>query len=66
VGERLKPAVLKNKIADLLSGRNSTESLCQPQDSDEFSLLEFVDFCLFCASYSDNLVTLEGFNLSRT
>jgi len=39
---------------------NSTKSLCQPSDSAIFNFLEFAEFCLFCASFSDNLGTVEG------
>jgi hypothetical protein len=46
--------------------QNSTKSLCQLQDSDDFNFLEFPDFCLFCASFSDSLVTVELFGPSRT
>jgi hypothetical protein len=41
---------------------NSTKSLCQPYHSDDLSFLEFPDFCLFCASFSDNLVTAKSFS----
>jgi len=44
----------------------STKSLCQLQDSDDFCFLDLRRFCLFCASFSDNLVKLEQLNLSRT
>jgi hypothetical protein len=46
--------------------QNSTKSLCQPSDSSISSLLTFVDFGLFCASFSDSLVTAERFGPSRT
>jgi hypothetical protein len=45
---------------------NSTKSLCQPLDSSISSFLEFVDFGLFCVSFSDSLVTAERFGPSRT
>jgi hypothetical protein len=41
---------------------NSTKSLCQLQDSDDFCFLDLLDFWPFCASFSDNLVTLASFN----
>jgi hypothetical protein len=41
--------------------QNPTKSLCQPSDSATFSFLGFARFCLFCASFSDNLVTV-GFS----
>jgi len=44
---------------------NSTKSLCQLQDSDNFCLLDFLCFCSFCANFSDNLVTLESFDPTR-
>jgi len=46
--------------------QNSTKSLCQPSDSTIRDLFEFVDFALFWTNFSDNVVTVEGFNLSRT
>jgi hypothetical protein len=44
----------------------STKSLCQPQNSENFSFLNLLWFCSFCATFSDNFVTLAGFNLPRT
>lgn len=41
--------------------QNPTKSLCQPSDSMNFNFLEFADFCLFCAGFSDNLVTVSLF-----
>ena len=35
-------------------------------DSDHFFLLDLPCFCLFCASFSGNLVTVGGFNLPRS
>jgi hypothetical protein len=46
--------------------QNSTKSLCQPSDSTIHDLFEFADFALFWTNFSDNVVTIEGFNLSRT
>jgi len=46
--------------------QNSTKSLCQPSDSTIRDLFEFADFALFCAGFSDKLVTVEDFNPSRT
>jgi hypothetical protein len=46
--------------------QNSTKSLCQPSDSAIRGLFEFADFALFSTNFSDNVVTVEGFNLSRT
>jgi len=43
---------------------NSTKSLCQLQDSDSYCFLNLLCFCLFCAILSDNLVTLNRFDLS--
>jgi hypothetical protein len=37
---------------------NSTKSLCQLQDSVDFNFRDLHRFCLFCASFSDNLVAL--------
>jgi hypothetical protein len=37
---------------------NSTKSLFQPQDSDNFCFLELPRFCLFCAAYSYNSATV--------
>ena len=41
--------------------QNSTKSLCQPSDSSIPVLLEFADFRLFYANFSDSLVTAEHF-----
>ncbi len=60
-GERLKPAVLKDKIAIRYLTENSTKSLCQPQDSEIFNFLDLLFLCSFCPSFSDNLVTLWSF-----
>ena len=46
--------------------QNSTKSLCQPSDSTFRDLFEFADFALFSTNFSDHVVTVEGFNLSRT
>jgi hypothetical protein len=40
-------------------------SLCRPQDSDNFCFPDLLRFWPFCASFSDNLVTLDGLDLSR-
>jgi hypothetical protein len=45
---------------------NPIKSLCQLQDSEVLSFRELLSFCSFCATFSDNLVTLERFSLSRT
>jgi hypothetical protein len=54
VGERLKPAVLKNKTPVRYQAENSTKSLCRPQDSVTFFFLDLRGFCSFCATFSDN------------
>jgi hypothetical protein len=46
--------------------QNSTKSLCQPSDSSISVFLQFADFGLFCANFSDSLVTVERFGPSRT
>jgi hypothetical protein len=38
---------------------NTPKSLCQPSDSAAYNFLEFADFCLFCAVFGDNLVTVR-------
>jgi hypothetical protein len=38
--------------------QNSTKSLCQLQDSDNFGFLDKRGFRLFCASFSNDLVTI--------
>jgi hypothetical protein len=48
---------MKSPIRYLIE--NSTKSLCQPQDSDNFCLLDLLRFCLFCATFSDNLVKVN-------
>jgi hypothetical protein len=60
VGERLKPAILKAKSPVRYLVENSTKSLCQLQDSDDFYFLDLFGSCSFCASFSDNLVTLDA------
>jgi hypothetical protein len=66
VVERLKPAVLKNEIAFRYLADNSTNSLCQPQDSDKFSFFNLLCFCSFCASFSADLATAERLNRWRS
>jgi len=39
----------------------TAKSLCQPKDSDNFCFSDFRHFCPFCATFSDNLVTVERF-----
>jgi hypothetical protein len=56
----------KTKMPHRYLIETSTKSLCQLSDSVVSGLLEFADFALFCVSFSDNLVTVKGFNLSRT
>ncbi len=46
--------------------QNSTKSLCQPSDSTIRGLFEFAEFALFWTNFSDNVGTVECFNLSRT
>jgi hypothetical protein len=46
--------------------QNSTKSLCQASDSTIRDLFEFADFVLFWTNFSDKVVTVERFNLSRT
>jgi hypothetical protein len=60
VGERFKPAVLKTKSPIRYLVQNSIKSLCQPRDSENFSFLDLLRFSPFYATFSDNLVTVEG------
>src|SRR5437667_7136207 len=46
--------------------QNSTKSLCQPSDSANFCFLDLLRLCSFCASFSDNLVTVTSLGPSRT
>jgi hypothetical protein len=56
VPEWLKPAVLKNTTAVPLS--NTTKSLCQLRDSENFCFLDLLRFCLICAVFSYNPATV--------
>jgi len=62
---------LKHRFAKIKSpvhylAENLTKSLCQPRDSADFSFLDLLCFCSFCASSSDNLVTVADLGPSRT
>jgi hypothetical protein len=65
-GKRLTPAVLKIKSPIRYLPENSTKSLCQPQDSATICFLDLLRFYLFCATFSDNLVTLFSPSPTRT
>jgi hypothetical protein len=45
---------------------NSTKSLCQPLVTVHCGFFEFAAFALFWTNFSDNVVTVQGFNLLRT
>jgi len=64
--ERVKPAVLKNKLPVLHLEEHSTNSFCKPQDSDNFCFLDLPCTCSLRASFSDNLAKVEGFDLWHT
>jgi hypothetical protein len=65
VGERLKPAVLKNKTVVRYLSENSTTSLCEPPDSENPHFWICSVFAHFCATFTDNLLTVARFD-SRT
>jgi hypothetical protein len=47
-------------------GQMFAKPFCQPSVSVAFDFLAFAGLVLFCANFSDSLVTAERFNLSRT
>jgi hypothetical protein len=63
----MNQAVLKKiKSPIRYLAENSTKSLCQPQDSEDFCFLDLLCFCSFCAILGDNLVTIESLNFWHT
>jgi len=46
--------------------QNSIKSLCRPRDSENLSFLDLLRFSPFCATFSDNLVTVEQWESFHT
>jgi hypothetical protein len=62
VGEWLKPAVLKNKIADSLSDEKSIKFLCQRQGSEDFVAISLPSFELsHCRAPLDEIHPFSDF-----